>query len=223
MEKENMIVNTRYRHDGFNAYGGTYLQKADMARWMDDPRMTDPAGVVFGLDEEIEEVEPGFFDLFPTIKSVWIKNPECQIHMTEKTIKLFRKNDVLLRGIFDSVAERLACEYHLRFFHLDTELARTGDYFKHGSNLITLCFEEDGSPYIHQDCMTQGISAGSIGGGENSFDLPEDFYLSMTAEEIADKCWGSCYAEMLENGKLAALIEKAKAKNGFFLDFRKDR
>lgn len=223
MEEENMIVKTGFRYNGFDAYGGTYLQKADMAGWMDHPQRTDPAGVVFGLDEEVEEVEPGFFDLFPTLKSVWIKNPECQIPITEKTIKMFRKNDVLLRGIFDSAAERLAREYQLRFLHLDTELARTGDYFKHGSNQITLCFEEDGNVYIHQDCQCQGISAGSVGGGENSFDLPDDFYLSMTAEEIADKCWGSCYAEILENGKLAAFLEKAKSKNGFFLDFRKDR
>jgi hypothetical protein len=219
----NMIVTGGYQKYGFDAYGGTYLKKEDMAYRMDDPQRTDPAGIALGLGEEIEEVEADFFDLLPTINSVWIKNPECKLHMTEKTIILFQNNNVMLRGIYDSAAERLAREYHLRFLHLDTELARTGDYFNHGSNLITLCFKEDGNAFIHQDCSTQGISAGSVGGGENSFDLPADFYLTMTAEEITDLCWGSCYAEILENGKLASFLEKAKAKNGYFLDFRKDR
>ena len=213
-------VSSGYRKHGFDAYGGTYLRKEDMAYWMDSPARIDPQGVALGLDEEIKEVEPDFFDLLPTIDEVWIHNPECRLHMTEKTIRLFQDNHVILRGVYDSAAERLARQYHLRFLHLDVELASAGDYFERGVDIITVRFREDGSAYIHQDCRCQGSSAGSIGGGEVSFDIPRDFYLTKTPEEIADMCWLSRL--IISNGTLAAFMKKAKSKNGFLLDFTKD-
>ena len=212
-----MNVSCGYRKHGFDAYGGKYLRKEDMNYWMDSPDRTDPQGVALGLDEEIKEVEPDFFELLPTIDSLWIHNPECKIHMTDKTIRLFQDNRVLLRGVDDSVADRLARKYHLRFLHLDVELVSDGDYFERGVDIITVRFREDGSAYIHQDCRCQGSSAGSIGGGEISFDIPKDFYLTKTPEEIADMCWHS--SKIIANGKLSAFMEKAKNKNGFLLDF----
>ena len=215
-----MNVSSGYRKYGFDAYGGKYLQKSDMSYWMNNKLRTDPAGIAFELGKEIEEVEPDFFEIVPTINALWIINPKCHIHMTDATVKLFRNNDIVLRGVYDSVAEKLAKEYHLRFLHLDVELASVGDYFERGKDIITLRFYSDGSAYIHQDCRCPGISAGSIGGGENSFDLKKDFYLTMDAKEIANKCWGSCYKEILGNGKLSSIINKAKKKKGFYLDFR---
>ena len=125
-----MNVSCGYRKHGFDAYGGKYLRKEDMSYWMDSPDRTDPQGVALGLDEEIKEVEPDFFELLPTIDSLWIHNPECKIHMTDKTIRLFQDNRVLLRGVYDSVAKRLAQKYHLRILHLDMELVSVGDYFE---------------------------------------------------------------------------------------------
>ena len=68
--------------------------------------------------------------------------------------------------------------------------------------------------------MCQGSSAGSTGGGEVDFNLPNDFYLTMTDEDIAGQCWGSCYAEILKKGILRSLIKKAKTKKGFLIDYR---
>ena len=214
-----MNVSNGYRKYGFDAYGDKILKKEHMSYWMNDEQRVDPRGIALGLDEEIEEVEPDFFDLLPTISSIWIYNPECKIHMTEKTVKLFQKNAVILRGKYDTVSEKLAREYNLRFLHLDVELACIGDYFEHGVDIISLRFRPDGSPFIHQDCRCQGISAGNTGGGEVSFDLPKDFYLSMTAEEIADKCWHTKLIN--EKGIFASFLEKAKEKKGYFLDFTK--
>jgi len=216
-----MNVSCGYRKNGFDAYGGTILKKEDMSYWMNRPERTDPEGVALGLDEKIEEVESDFFELLPTINAVWINNPKCKIHMTEKTVKLFRNNNVILRGLYDTVAEHLAREYHLRFLHLDQEIASVGDYFERGNDIITLRFREDGSVYVHQDCRCQGISASSMGGGENSVDIPKDFYISMKPKEIADMCWGSCYREIINNGRLSAFMKKAKKKKGFLLDFTK--
>ncbi|MBO4915554.1 MAG: hypothetical protein J5449_10145 [Oscillospiraceae bacterium] len=212
-----MVVSLGYRKHGFDAYGGEILRKEDMAHWMDGEDRTDPRGVALGLSEEIREVEPDFFELLPTIASVWIQNPECDLHMTEKTAELFRKNNVILRGVYDTTAERLAREYHLRFLHLDVKLASVGDYFEHGVDIITVRFREDGSAYIHQDCQCQGISAGNTGGGEVSFDIPNDFYRSMTSKELADMCWRT--NAIIADGVLAAFMKKAKSKDGFLLDF----
>ena len=215
-----MNVSNGYRKYGFDAYGGKILKKKDMAYWSNDEQRVDPQGVSLGLDKEIEEVEPDFFDLLPTINSLWINNPECKIHMTEKTIKLFQENKVILRGEYDTVSERLAREYNLRFLHLDVVLCSTGEYFSNaGVDIVTLRFNMDGSAYIHQDCRCPGSSAGSVGGGEISFDIPKDFFLTMTPEELADKCWHTKLIN--ENGILAKFMEKAKTKNGYFLDFTK--
>ena len=214
-----MVVSSGYRKNGFDAYGGKVLRKEDMAYWMDHPQRTDPDGVELGLDGEVEEVEPDFFELLPTIRAVWMENPACRIRMTGKTARLFQDNRVLLRGVYDSSAERLARGCRLRFLHLDVQLASAGDYYGRGNDVITLRFHEDGSAYLHQDCRCQGISAGSVGGGETSFDLPGGFYRAMAPEEIAAMCWGSCRGEILGNGRLAAFMEKARAKGGVLLDF----
>ena len=212
-----MNVSLGYRKHGFDAYGGKILRKKDMSYWMNEQIRVDPQGVALGLDGEVKEVEPDFFDLLPTINSVWLHNPECELHMTEKTIALFRKNSVVLRGAYDTAAERLAREYRLRFLHLDVELVSLGDYFERGVDIITLRFFDNGSAYIHQDCRCQGSAPGQTGGGEISVDIPDDFYLSLTCEQIAEKCWHS--KDIIAGGVLAAFLEKAKRKGGFLLDF----
>ena len=80
-----MIVSLGYRKNGFDAFGGKVLKKEDMSYWTNSRERTDPRGVAFDLGEEIREVEPDFFELLPTLSSVWIHNPKCKIHMTEKT------------------------------------------------------------------------------------------------------------------------------------------
>ena len=215
-----MIVSSGTGKHGFDAYGGSVLKAEDMGYWMNDSLRTDPAGICFELGEEVETVEAGFFQLVPTIYELWILNPKCHIYMTDEDIALFKKNDVRIRGAFDSAAENFAKQYQLQFLHINTILARKGDYFQGGIDIISLCFYGDGSAYINQNCMCQGSSAGSTGGGEVDFNLPDDFYLTMTDEDIAGQCWGSCYAEILKKGILRSLMKKAKTKKGFLIDYR---
>ena len=141
--------------------------------------------------------------------------------MNEDSIKLFRKNAVLIRGVFDTSAEAFAREYGLRFLHTDVELARDSDYFTSaGIDVITLRFCDDGSAYINQENYCQGSSAGSSGGGEINVGLPGDFYMTKTPKNVADMCWGNCREEILKRGKLAEAMKKAKEKKGFLLRFK---
>lgn len=216
-----MIVSNGYRKYGFDAFAGKILKKEDMGYWMKSPQRTDPDGVALELGEEVEEVEHGFFELLPTIDELWIINPTCRVSLSPGDAALFNKNDVIVRGVFDTAAERFARKYGLRFLHLDTELGQAGEYYERGVDIISLRFYSDGSAYIHQDCRCPGISAGNIGGGEISFDLPEDFYLTMSPEDIAGKCWSSCHKAILKNGTLASLLKKAQRKKGFLIDYRR--
>ena len=213
-----MIVSSGYRKRGFDAYGGKVLKAEDFSHWNKD-RLADPAGVALQLDEEIEVVELGVFDILPTLYQLWIKNPKCKIYMSEDNIAMFQRNNVLIRGQYGTGAENFAQQYHLQFLPLDIELAQAGDYFDRGVDIVTLRFYDDGSAYIHQDCRCQGISAGNTGGGEVSFNLPDDFYRTMTADELADKCWLSGLIK--KNGVLASVMKKAKAKGGFLIDYTK--
>ena len=215
-----MIVSSGHGKIGFDAGGGSVLRKSDMAFWMNQPERTDRRGICFELSEEVQEVEQGFFQLVPTICELRILGPKSTIFLSEEDAELFRRNDVLIRGAFGSAAERFAKEYRLRFLHADTVLARSGDYFERGIDTITLCFYHDGSAYINQDCKCPGISAGNVGGGEDDIALPDDFYMTMTPEEDAGLCWGSCYGKILEKGILASIMKKAKRKKGFLIDNR---
>ena len=213
-----MNVSAGYRKRGFDAYGGKVLKAEHFSYWSED-ELASPKGVALELGEEIEVVELGVFDLLPTLDQLWILNPKCRIYLSEENIAMFQKNEVIIRGRFGTGAENFAQQYHLRFLPLDIELAQAGDYFDRGVDIVTLRFYDDGSAYIHQDCRCQGISAGNTGGGEVSFNLPDDFYPPMPASELADKCWIS--GKIKENGVLASAMKKAKARGGFLIDYSK--
>lgn len=216
-----MIVSSGYRKNGFDAHGGKLLQKKDMDFWMNLPERTDPSGVCFELGDEVEEVEQGFFELVPTICELWILNPNCRLNLSETEKEVFRKNNVLIRGAFDTSTEAFAKENHLRFLHIDTVIAREGDYFERRIVILTLCFYHDGSAYINQNEKCQGISAGNTGGGEVDINLPKDFYKTMSAKDVAGMCWGNCYDDILKRGVLNSMMKKATMKNGFLQDYTK--
>lgn len=218
-----MIVGNGYGKYGFDAYGDKVLKAEHMAFWMDNPQRTDPKGISFQLGKEIEEVEKDFFMLVPTIKELFILNPQCSIAMTAETEELFKKNKVLIRGEFDSNAEQYAQKYGLRFLHTDVELAYAGEYYKPwGIDTITLRFKQNGNAYIHYNNCCQGSSAGWSGGGELTYDLPKNFHTTMDAAKIADEySCSSCQEAVKTNGILSTLLEKAKIKGGFLIDYSK--
>ena len=218
-----MIVGSSYRNNGLRAHDGSVLKKSDMSFWLDDPKLKDPCGLSLELEKEVTEVEDDVFELMPTLNELWIDNPEFVFLPSEKTLELFRKNRLTVRGLFDTSAEKLAIKYGLRFLHADIMIGRSGNYFEYGVNTAELRFYPDGSACIFQDCQCQGSSAGSSGGGSNRFDLPRDFYLTMSAQQIADRCWDCLYTDIVRKGVLAGLIRKAKAKQGVLLEVRDKR
>lgn len=217
-----MNVSSGYMKYGFDAYGDSVLRAEHMAYWMNDPMRTDPKGISFELGNSIEEVENNFFFLVPTINELIIKNPECNVVMSDESIALFINNDVLIRGEFNTAAERFAKEYGLKFLHTNVELGYDGEYYSAaGIDSVDLRFNKDGSAVLHLNNFCPGSSGGWSGGGEITDELPMDFYKTMTFEEVAARGWSSCREMIISNGILKGLLENAKAKGGFLIDYSK--
>ena len=213
-----MIVSNSHKREGFSANGGKLLCSSDMNFWKGKPKMTDPNGVYFELQDGIEEVEDGFFELLPTLSELEIANSVRKIGMTEKTLEIFRNNNVLIRGVFDSYAETFAKEHGLRFLHSDFCLALDGDYSSLcGIDEITLRFTSDAQPYIRQENFCSGSSTGNNGGGHIDIQLPKNFHLTHSQKDIANLCWGNCREKIESSFAIGTFLEKARKLDGYFL------
>ena len=131
-----------------------------------------------------------------------------------------QKNSVLIISRFDTYAERFARENKLRFLHDDIELARVGEYStREGIDIITLELFTSGKARIKQANYCPGSSAGNNGGGEMSFYLPRDFYMTRSQNDIAEMCWRNCTEAITKNHELGTFLAKAFRKRGYYFEF----
>jgi len=201
--------------NGFYAHGDHILKKEDLIRRMDAPELSNSRDITFILDVNVCEVEDGFFTLLPKLKKLVINNPECSISLDSETVSQFHKNDVLLCGVFDGIAEKLASEHSLRFLHTELLLAVGGDFYSnYGCEALSLCFHDNGEAYIRLTNNSQTF------GGELHFDLPEDFY-RQDMESFVLECGDKYAEEIKQNKELMVLLQRAKNKGGCYIDYTK--
>ncbi len=211
-----MHVKSSDQREGLTAVGEGMLTKSDMDFWRNLPVMTGPEPVSFELEDGVTDVEEGFFEQFPMIWELWIGRTVKTLGLTEETLALFHRNDVLIRGEFNTVAERFAKENGLRFLVADFEIARGGNYFESFSYTVRLRFQPDEKPRLLQSSFSQGSSAGSSLGTDEDVRLPKDFYRTMTQEEIADLCWGCACGRVADSAALGKFLALAKKKKGYY-------
>ena len=138
----------------------------------------------------------------------------------DKAKELLKNGDInraeickLIKGYFDSCEDKLAAAHNLPFIHADIPIGyRSSEY---SIDHVTLCFGHDGSPFIHQNSVSPGMSASSAGGGENTISLKKDFYSQLSQKDIADMCWGCCYSSIMEDEWLKIFLQKAIKRKGF--------
>ena len=214
-----MIVSANGKNS-YTASGGTILGTESLKRVSELYDLEAAEGVTFTLETGVIDVEIGFFDCFPTLRTLYISDTVRNIALTENARKAFIKNSVLIIGLFDTYAERFARENKLRFLHDDIELARVGEYSTHERiDIITLELFTSGKARIKQANYCPGSSAGNNGGGEMSFYLPRDFYMTRSQNDIAKMCWGSCSEAIIKNNDFGRFLAKAFKKRGYYFDF----
>ena len=164
------------------------------------------------VKEGITGLGEGYLEAFPDIDCLILARTVESVATTPELDKRLRKNKVLIRGEYNTFAEKFAEEKGLGFLHCDIHLADDdiGDHYEH--DIITLRFHTKGAPDIHYNCFTPGSSAGSYGGGEYANPLPLDFYVGCTVEKFADNFNERVRGQILSNDMLRRFLDAANSR-----------
>ncbi len=202
--KESDLISARKADQVFGEFEKTHGRPPkDISLLIDDPRAS-------GLDYGFTGVDAALLEKLETLKELVLPDSITELEVTPKLAAILRENDTLIRGAFDSFAERFAAERGLHFRPSDFSFAF--HYFEASQEhwRLTLKFRRDGSVYIEEDVSSPGSSAGNSFGGTRIYELSRDFYLTQTAEDIADMFGASLRSSTLKKGRMAAFLEKAK-------------
>ena len=168
----------------------------------------------------ITKVTKGFIEAFTSMECLEIAFSVKNIERTPELDNYLITNDVLIRGEYNSLAERLAKELGLRFLHCDIFLCWTrsspaGNYDGYYENTKrTLCFRLDGPPYIYRQIFTPGISAGSNGGADLRDELPEDFYVGCDLDGFTYNLPQKCEEAIMKNKQLGRFLKISNQRLG---------
>ena len=169
----------------------------------------DPTSV--GFDFFFTGVETALLEKLETLKELILSDSIADIEMTQKLEKILKENDTLIRGSFDSFAEKFALDNGLHFRPSDIIIAEYSSERPPESTRLTLVFKRNGSVYIKEDIRSPGTSCSNSLGGIFTHPLNNDFFNTETAEQIAGLFSKGLYNEILRNGRLETFIEKAKS------------
>ena len=127
--------------------------------------------------------------------------------MTYELHELLKNNNVIIRGFYDSYAERFAQENGLLFIHKDIYLGikRYEEYQQ--SRTVTLHFDENDQMCLIYEDFCQGISAGNTMGGEFTRDMPKEFHKGCTVKDFAYMMPEAYFDQIMNNKELEAFLE----------------
>jgi hypothetical protein len=162
-----------------------------------------------GFDYGFTEVETAFLERLEKLKELILPDSITEIKMTDKLERILKENNTLIRGSLDSFAERFAAEMGLNFRPADFIFARHVFAKVQEITLLTVQFNRDGSVQIRSDVDSPGSSAGNTFGGVFYNEIPSDFWLNTTAEEVS-AMYPGLDDVVVKDGRLADFIEKAK-------------
>lgn len=188
------------------------LCKEDAEAWPTMERNWRNEYDTLSVNEGITGLGEGYLDAFSHIDCLILSRTVESIATTPELDKRLRKNKVLIRGEYNTFAERFAKDKGLEFLHCDIHLADDdiGDHYEH--DIITLRFHTKGAPDIHYNCFTPGSSAGSYGGGEYANELPEDFYVGCSPEKFAGNFPERLREHLMANDMLRRFLDAANSR-----------
>ena len=162
-----------------------------------------------GFDYGFTEVETAFLERLENLKELILPDSITEIKMTDKLERILKENNTLIRGSLDSFAERFAAEMGLNFRPADFIFARHVFAKVQEITLLTVQFNRDGSVQIRSDVDSPGSSACNTFGGVFYNEIPSDFWMNTTAEEVS-AMYPGLDDVVVKDGRLADFIEKAK-------------
>lgn len=165
-----------------------------------------------GCDYGFTGIDPALLEKLPALKELILPPSVTALELTPAARAILKSSRTLIRGAFDSYAERFAVKEALPFRPADLLFA---EYEFHDTTTLFLIFTRDGKAVIRESCSEPGSSCSHTYGGDFYHPLPDGFYLRMTAEDVAAQFGGGLHDAIISDGRLAAFIEKAKT-HGFF-------
>ncbi|MBO4819705.1 MAG: hypothetical protein J5528_06150 [Firmicutes bacterium] len=202
-----------------NYYSGLLEVKGTGLLLKEDPEVWPLAGEnwqreyhTLSVKEGITGLAEGYLETFLHIGCLILSRTVESVATTPELDKKFRKNKVLIRGEYNTFAEKFAKEKGLEFLHCDIPLAedRIEEIPEH--DFITLRFHENGCADIHYNCFSPGSSAGSYGGGEYVRELPKDFYVGCTIEQFAGNFPERLREQLMGNEMLRRFLAEANRR-----------
>ena len=192
--------------------GEGLLCREDAEVWPAERETWNNGYHILSVKEGITGLGEGYLEAFPNIGCLILGRTVESVAATPELEKRLRKNKVLIRGEYETFAEKFAREKGLKFLHCDIPLAEDdiGEHYEH--DVITLRFHARGNPDIHYNCFTPGSSAGSYGGGEYANELPKDFYVGCTVEQFADNFPERLREQLTANDMLRRFLEAANGR-----------
>ncbi|MBR5060152.1 MAG: hypothetical protein IKX06_05200 [Clostridia bacterium] len=169
----------------------------------------------FGNDNGFTGIETELLEKFETLKELILPETITHLDISPKLGNILRENDTLIRGRFDSFAETFARENGLHFRPADLVFASFTDTRFFESTTMTLLFRRNGKVEIRERSTSPGSNAGNTFGGSFTHPLPGDFWKTGTAEQIAERFYDDARTAIIEDGRLAGFIEKAKT-HGYY-------
>ena len=164
----------------------------------------------YGSDTGYTGIDTAFLEKLETLKELVLPETVTDIDLTPKLEGILRRNGTLIRGPFDSFAERFAKEQDLHFRPADFVFADFEDTRWHESTTMKLIFRRNGDVVIKENSSSPGSNAGNTFGGSFTHSLPRDFYMTQTVEEIAERFSKDAIEAIISDGRLASFIENAK-------------
>ena len=193
--------------------GEGLLCKEDAEVWPASEKNWQNNYNILSVKEGITGLGEGYLEAFPKIGCLILGRTVESVASTPELDDRLRKNKVLIRGEYDTFAERFAGEKRLKFLHCDIHLADDdiAEHYEH--DIITLRFHEKGAPDIHYNCFTPGSSAGSYGGGEYANELPKNFYVGRTVEQFAESFPERLREQLKSNDMLRRFLDAANRRS----------
>ena len=161
------------------------------------------------------EIDTAFLEQLNTLAELILPDSITNITMTPTLEQILKRNNVLIRGSFDSFAERFAAENHLHFRPSNFLFAKYVFEPAQETTLMTMMFKRNGNVVVEISVSSPGSSAGNTFGGTFYRDLPKNFYKVKTVEQIAEMFGQMSRKTILEDGRLAAFVEKAQTHKIF--------